>query len=54
MRKESLENLILTGHIEDKRDSRRQLAIYLAGLCGWMAIQGARDLAGGEILLRDT
>lgn len=39
MRKEGLENLILTGHTEGKRDSGIQRITCLTSLCKWLAEQ---------------
>ena len=51
MRKEGLENLILTGRIEGGRDRGKQRATYLTGLSEWMTGRGMRE-AGSQPLLR--
>lgn len=48
-RKEVLENLIFTGHIERKRDMGRQKAIYL--MDDGMRV---KDLTKGQKLLKST
>lgn len=35
MRKDGLENFVLTGYIKSKRDRGRQKATYLTSLCEW-------------------
>lgn len=40
MRKEVMENSILTGHMEEKRSRGKQRIDSLTGLSGWVAIQG--------------
>ena len=36
MRKEGLENLMLTGYIDGKRDKERQRQTYLGSLSRWL------------------
>lgn len=48
IKKEGLENVILTGHNEDKRDNGKQEAIYLTCLCKWIM-----QLAGWGILAKE-
>ncbi len=52
MRKEGLENLILTGRIEGKRDKGNQRVTFLAGLSKWMTERGLGEVAEGRDLLR--
>lgn len=40
IRKDFLENLKLTGHIENKRERGKQQVSYLAYLCEWMGERG--------------
>lgn len=40
MRKQSLENVTLTGQAEDKNDRSKQRVTYLITLCKWMSEQG--------------
>ncbi|MGX9987587.1 reverse transcriptase domain-containing protein [Soonwooa purpurea] len=51
MRKEGLENLILTGRIEGGRDRGKQRTTYLKGLSEWMMGRGMGD-TGSQALLR--
>ena len=51
MRKEGLENLILTGLIEGGRDRGEQRATYLTGLSEWMTGRSMGE-AGSQALLR--
>ena len=53
MRKDGLENLILTGWIEGGRDRGKQHATYLNGLSEWMTGRGMGE-AGSQALLRTS
>ncbi len=52
--KKGLENLILTGRIEGKRDKGKQRMTYLAGLSKWMTERGLGEVAEERNLLRAT
>lgn len=43
-----LDNLILTGRIEGKRDKEKERMIYLAVLSKWMTEQGLEEAAAKE------
>lgn len=54
MRKENLENMTLTGHLEGKRGRGKQCMAYLTSLCKCLAEQELGDIAKRPILLRVT
>lgn len=48
MRMEGLENVILTWHIEDKRNRERQRITYQASVCEWLVKREGLSLENGE------
>lgn len=56
LRKENLENIILTPHTESKRDIGKQQVTYLISFCKCTAEQREREggIVKGQTLLRTT
>lgn len=54
MRKEGVENLTFTGHIENRRSRVKLRVTYFKCVYEWMAKHGKRGMVMGRMLLRVT